>query len=462
MDGLGRIFLGELVLLLFLGWALWASLRLGFPQFGRLGAAFNESWGALKERSRQVSSAQAALLALCANLGSAHLLGAVGAVLLGGPGALLWLWLAYGLGTVFKLMEATLAMHFRRRFSDGSVSGGPLHYIRYYLGTRYRAWSNGLALLLLLVAFGYGNLAQSSAVGTFFRETQGWPPALLGLLLSGVVLLGIAGGVVRLTQVAPWLVALKLSLLLLSTGALLTIHSDGLLESWRLIVSSAFNLPAFAGGALGAAMLGLLEVARAGTAQAIMGGGLGLGVSGLAHAQAQVDHPVRQGLWAIVESAVGMLVSSVVMLAFVASGLWKGFAAGKSVEAISGLFGALPFGLLMLSVLILLFAVSSMLVWGFYAEESAAFVLGEGSRPLVRLCFAAVAFGGALFSSGSLTPLVEVLLGLLLIVHLWLLPRMLIMVRELWAEFFSGKPWQEPRFQDGEVIIVSKPDKVKA
>ncbi len=185
-----------------------------------LRVSFAETLGAIRERAYgfggQITPFQATMVALSATLGTGHLLGMLAAVLLGGPGAVFWMWVGYFFGTGTKFAEATLAVHFRRRFADGSVSGGPMYYLSRGL-PRLRFLGHLFALFAALAAFGIGNLAQAGAVGGALVPL-GLPPALVGLFLALLVGVVLGGGIVWVARFAQLVVPLKLLLFLVAVG----------------------------------------------------------------------------------------------------------------------------------------------------------------------------------------------------------------------------------------------------
>ncbi len=446
---LNRAVYGEWMMLVFILVGLYLSLRTGFAQFSRLGVALRETLGAIRERSLsfggQISPFQAAMVALSATIGTGHIIGMVGAVVVGGPGAVVWMWVAYLVGMATKFAEAVLAVHFRRQYTDGSVLGGPMVYIRYGLGRRM-AWLAGLfAFFTAVAAFGIGNLSQAGAVGAALAQEFNVPPAITGLLLALLVGFLLGGGIRRIAHFAQVVVPIKLGLFLLGLLPLLLLHIGQLPGALALVFSSAFSFQAATGGVAGAALsLGLAEILKAGVGRGIFANEAGLGSAAIAHAQAQVDHPVRQGFWGLTEMLVSLLVTSLMALSFIASGLWQRFLGGDRVEAARLLFAEHPLGVAMLGVLLAVFALGTMVSWGFYGEEGAAYLLGDGVRWPYRLTFVAFAFVGPLGGLAALTSVADTLNGMMAIPNLVALLALGGLVGRLVREFFRGLAWQPP------------------
>ncbi|ADD27227.1 alanine/glycine:cation symporter family protein [Meiothermus ruber] len=448
-DYVNRAVYGEWMMLVFILVGLYLSLRTGFPQLLRLGVALRETLGAIRERflsfGGQITPFQAAMVAMSATIGTGHIIGMVGAVVLGGPGAVLWMWVAYLVGMATKFSEAVLAVHFRRQYTDGSVLGGPMVYIRYGLGRRM-AWLAALfALFTAIAAFGIGNLSQSGAVGAALAQEFNVPPAVTGLLVALLVGILLAGGIRSVARFAQMIVPLKLVLFLLAILPLIVIHLESLPAALALVFSSALSFQAAAGGAAGAAVsLGLAEILKAGVGRGIFANEAGLGSAAIAHAQAQVDHPVRQGFWGLTEMLLSLTVTTLMALTFIASGLWQRFLGGDRVEAARALFAEHPLGVAMLGLMLAVFALGTMVSWGFYGEEGAAYLFGEGIRWPYRLTFVTFAFVGPMGGLAALTSVADTLNGLMAIPNLVALLALGGLVGRLVREFFSGMPWQPP------------------
>lgn len=443
---------GPVMMLVFILVGLYLSARSGFPQFTRSMVAVRETLGAIRERflsfGGQISPFQAAMVAMSATVGTGHLVGMVGAVVVGGPGAVLWMWLGYLVGMATKLAEATLAVHYRRQYTDGSVLAGAMVYIRFGLGKRF-AWLAGLfAIFAAMAAIGAGNLAQGGSVGALLDQEFQLPPAITGLLIAVLVALVLGGGIVRIARFAQVVVPLKLGLFLIGVIPLLIIHGGQIPNAFGLIFSSALSLPAAIGGAGGFVLAELLKILQAGMGRGIFANEAGLGSAAFAHGQAQVDHPVRQGFWGLTEMMTSLLVTTLMALTFIASGLWERFAGGNRVEAARFLFAEHPLGVPMLTVMLVVFALGTMISWGFYGEESATYLLGEGVRWPYRLTYITFAFVGPLGGLDALTSVADTLNGMMAIPNLIALVILAPLVAKLIKEFFRGMPWRPPRDEE--------------
>lgn len=447
---LNRVVFGLEAKLVFLAVGLVLTVALGFIQFRRLGVIVSETLGAIRERAQgfggQITPFQAAMVAIAATVGTGHFIGMIAAILTGGPGAVFWMWLGYLLGMATKFAEATLAVHFRRMYTDGSVSGGPMFYISRGLRDRFGrlgAFLGGaFALFAAIAAFGIGNLSQAGAVGNSLQSAFNVPPAITGLGVAVVVGLIIGGGIRRIAAFAQFIVPVKLLLLALAIIPLLVVYAGQIPTALAQIFSAAFNLQAFAGGALGS----YIAMVNAGLGRGIFANEAGLGSAPIAHAQAQVDHPVRQGFWGVAEMLVSLVVTTLMALTFLASGLWQREGVGAAPQAAVTMFQAHPLGVgdIILALTLAALAFGTMVSWAFYGEEAASYLFGEGIRWPYRITFVVIAFVAPIGGFNAFIDISDALNGFMAIPNLLALLLLAPLVARLVREFFQGEPWRVP------------------
>lgn len=431
------------MMLVFLAVGLYLTVRSGFIQFARIGVIFRETLGAIRERTLgsggEISPFQATMIAMGATIGIGNIVGVTAAILAGGPGAIFWMWIAALVGMATKFAEATLAVHFRRQFADGSVSGGPMYYIARGLGL---PWLGGLfAVFAAVAAFGIGNVVQVSAIAGTLETQLHIAPAWTGLLAGLVVAVVLAGGVRRIAYFAQALVPLMILFYLILVVAVLALNAAGIWPALRSIFESAFSLQAGFGGAVGVATI---EMIKAGVGRGIFSNEAGLGSAAIAHAQAQVDHPVRQGFWGVMEVFVdSIVINTFTALVVLSTGAWM--AGGTPYEVLGQGFGGIVSAQALLAVALALFAFTTLISWAFYGEESATFLFGEGIRWPYRLAYVVMAFVGGLGSFTTLIKLSDTMNGLMAIPNLIALVLLGGVVAKLTRGFFSGEPWAPPK-----------------
>ncbi|WP_287372369.1 amino acid carrier protein [Oceanithermus sp.] len=431
------------MMLVFLAVGLYLTVRSGFIQFARIGVIFRETLGAIRERTLgsggEISPFQATMIAMGATIGIGNIVGVTAAILAGGPGAIFWMWIAALVGMATKFAEATLAVHFRRQFADGSVSGGPMYYIARGLGL---PWLGGLfAVFAAVAAFGIGNVVQVSAIAGTLETQLHIAPAWTGLLAGLVVAVVLAGGVRRIAYFAQTLVPLMILFYLVLAVAVLALNAAGIWPALRSIFESAFSLQAGFGGAVGVATI---EMIKAGVGRGIFSNEAGLGSAAIAHAQAQVDHPVRQGFWGVMEVFIdSIVINTFTALVVLSTGAWM--AGGTPYEVLGQGFGGIVSAQTLLAVALALFAFTTLISWAFYGEESATFLFGEGIRWPYRLAYVVMAFVGGLGSFTTLIKLSDTMNGLMAIPNLIALLLLGGVVARLTRGFFSGEPWTPPK-----------------
>ncbi|MFN3266158.1 MAG: alanine:cation symporter family protein, partial [Deinococcales bacterium] len=284
----------------------------GAIQFSKLGLIISETLGAIRERhfgsSGQVSAYQATMIALCGTVGTGSIVGVTAGILLGGPGAILWMWIFGLLAMALKYGEVVLSQHLRRIYSDGSILGGPFLYIaRGLKPSAVGQFLGGVfALLAILAAFTLGNLAQIAGATVALDSSFGFAPVFSSLGIAVLVLVIISGGAVRIARVAQVLFPFMVFVYAILALSLIVQNITGLPNILLGILTSGLSFGSAAGGAAGYTLFAAISQ---GFARGIFATSAGFGVAGIAHAHAQVDHPVRQGFWGVVEVFLAMFVS---------------------------------------------------------------------------------------------------------------------------------------------------------
>ncbi len=439
---INRYVWGPEMMIVFLAVGLYLTLRSGLVQFRRFGVILRETVGAIRERALgfggEITPFQATMIALGATMGQGNLIGVTAAIMAGGPGAIFWMWIAGLVGMATKFAEATLAVHFRQRYADGSVSGGPMFYLSKGLGL---PWLGGLfAVFAAIAAFGIGNLTQSSAMAASFQDGFGVPPALTGLFVAVVVAFILAGGVARIARFAQVWVPFMVIAFLVASVLELFFHLGGIGQALTSIFTSAFNVQAAAGGAGGYA---ISQALKAGVGRGIFSNEAGLGSAAIAHAQAQVDHPVRQGFWGVVEVFLDTIVINTLMaLIILSTGAWTEAASASQAFVLA--WDEVPGDTAIASTILSLFVFTTIVSWGFYGEEAASFLLGDGIRWPYRITYVVLAFVGGLGGFEAFTQISDTLNGLMAIPNLIGLIVLGGVVARLTQGFFSGEPWVPP------------------
>ena len=390
MDFLHRIYhcvwgIPTLILILSLG--LFLSLRTGLCQLRLLPKALRMFFCRLsgpRERGEGVSSFQAICTALAATVGTGNLAGVAGAITIGGPGAIFWMWLCGIFGMVIKFAEATLANHYHTKNASGESVGGPMYMIRFGLSRRFWPLASLYAFFGVVAAFGVGNATQINTVITSFCDTAqafGFSVPLMGKLLLGIllaVLIGamLLGGAKRIGQATELLVPFAAGVYLLLGGIVLIARWQAIPNAFRLILQGAFSPWSVTGGVVGS----MITALRTGISRGVFTNEAGMGTASIAHAAAAVRHPVEQGMMGIVEVFLDTIViCTVTALVILVSDVPIAYGADSGIsltaDAFSNVLGA--WVQLIITLSLCLFAIATILGWGLYGLRCAQFLFGE-------------------------------------------------------------------------------------
>ena len=426
LSDLNAIVWGVPVLALILGVGLYLSLRLGFVQLALFPRALGEFITKLRpgKKTGGVSPFQALCTALAATVGTGNLVGVAGAICLGGPGAIFWMWICALLGMATKFAEVTLAVRYRVRAKDGFV-GGPMYVITRGLGKRYSWLAAVYCLFGVIAAFGVGNATQINAVisgvnGVLTRfggEGTRMGSLVMGILLAALVGTLLLGGAKRIGAAAERLVPLVSGIYILMCFGVLLVRFRQLPTAFRAIVEGAFSPRAVTGGMLGSAFQAL----RVGCSRGVFTNEAGMGTASIAHASAEVDHPAEQGLMGIMEVFLDTIViCTLTALVILVSGISipYGLDAGGDLttSAFTAIYGEGAAVVIALSLIC--FAVATVLGWGLYGARCAQFLFGPGVWRWFVLAQTAAVILGSVLDTGTVWLLSETVNGLMAIPNL--------------------------------------------
>lgn len=427
LSGLNAIVWGAPALALILGVGVYISLRLGFVQVVLLPRSLRQFFGRLRpgrEEKEGVSSFQALCTALAATVGTGNLVGVAGAICLGGPGAIFWMWVCGILGMATKFAEATLAVRYRVSGSGGWV-GGPMYMITQGLGQKWYPLAWAYCLFGVIAAFGVGNAAQTNAVVTGvnamlrqfgFRETrQG--NLVMGLLLAALIGRMLFGGARKIGDAAQRLVPFAAALYILMCAGVLLLRWKAVPAAAAAIVQGAFSPRAVTGGMLGSAFQAL----RVGCSRGVFTNEAGMGTASIAHAPAEVSHPAEQGLMGIVEVFLDTIViCTLTALVILVSGVPVPYGVDAGAELTSQAFEAVygAGACVLLALALVCFAVATVLGWGYYGARCAQFLFGPNAWKYFALVQTGMVTLSAVMDTGTVWQLSETVNGLMAIPNL--------------------------------------------
>ncbi len=383
-----NFYLSDYILVfLLIGTGLYFSVRTRFVQVRCFGEGMRAVFGEFSMRGgRQkggLSSFQALTTAIAAQVGTGNIIGACGAILLGGPGAIFWMWIIafFGMATIYA--EAVLAQETRRVAEDGSVSGGPVYYIKRAFPGRFGTFLAGFFAVALILALGFmGCMVQSNSIGETCAAAFGvpsWAVGIAGAVLAAVVFLG---GSQRIAGVTEKLVPVMAALYLLGGLVVLVCRIRYLPEAVGMIFRYAFVPNAIIGGSLGYA---LKMAVSQGVKRGLFSNEAGMGSTPHAHAMAKVKHPHEQGVVAMtgvfIDTFVVLTLNSLVIIStmYTPDGVLANGYMGAVVDTIGKanlaqtafgtVFGA-NFGNMFVAICLFFFAFSTILGWNLFGDKS--------------------------------------------------------------------------------------------
>ena len=433
LERLGNFIWNPWLLGLFLLTGLHFSVRTGFFQLFACPLWLKTTLGSLVHArgggEGGLTQLQALSTALAATIGTGSIAGVATAIFYGGPGAVFWMWVSALLGMMTGCVEKILAVRYRERRRDGGWQGGPMYYMEKGLGSRFLAgW---FALCCAAASLGGGNLVQSNSIAAALEASFGWNRLAVGVvtaLLTGVV---ICGGIGRIGRVSETLVPCMALLFLGSGIVVVAVNAQAVPEALERIIRGAFGPGAAVGGGIGYSMSAAM---RYGVARGVFTNEAGMGSSAMAHAASDVREPAEQGMWGIFEVFIAtMLVCTVTAMVILTTGVYQEEAALTAIQngtvrsellgaplsaaAFSTVFG--PWGGVLVSVCLILFAFTSLLGLSFYGEQSLLYLTGRSSLcRSYRAAFLVAAAAGSVIDVSAVWLLADCLNGLMALPNL--------------------------------------------
>ena len=414
------------------GVGLWLSVQTKFIQFRRFGTSMRETFGKMFHRTDATQGAvtpfQAVCTALAATVGTGNIAGVAGAIAIGGPGAVFWMWCSALLGMCTKFVEVTLAVRFREKNREGDWVGGPMYYIKNGLPKKWHFLAVLYAILGMLTVFGTGNATQVNAIITAvdtailnFHQMGARQMAslnlVIGILIALTVALVLVGGLKRIGNVAEKLVPFMALVYVLMALGVLVLNLNRVPEVLSSIVKGAFSPSAVTGGAVGSMFLCM----KKGVSRGIFSNEAGLGTGSIAHAASDVDDPIRQGYFGIFEVfADTIIICSMTAFVILVSGEHINYGAAAGAELTIGGFTAVYGSLasLLAAVAMCCFAFSTIIGWGLYGTRCLEFLVGSKANRGFMIVYSFVAIIGATVDLGLLWDLSETFNGMMVIPNL--------------------------------------------
>ena len=453
LNGLHHTLWGAPTLILILGTGLFLSVRTRFVQLRLLPRSLLQMARSLRRKPGEngISPFQALCTALAATVGTGNLVGVAGAICLGGPGAIFWMWICGFIGMATKYAEVTLALRCRVR-EHGEYLGGPMYMITRGMGPRWRYLAAAYAVFGIAASFGVGNATQVNAVvsginavlRSFGRAESLRRNLAVGLLLAVTIGAVLLGGAKQVGRTAEKLIPFVSGGYILLCLGVLILRRRYLPQAVSLILDGAFNPRSVTGGLLGSAFQAL----RVGCSRGVFTNEAGMGTASMAHACAQVSHPAEQGLLGIVEVFLDTIVictltALVILTAGVAIPYGTDAGGSLTASAFSAVYGS--WVNVFLAGALACFAIATVLGWGLYGCRCAQFLLGPKAWKGFALLQALTVIPASVGKAETVWLLAEILNALMSVPNLIALAALSPELVRLTKEYErSGTPCKSP------------------
>ena len=399
-----------------------------------VGAMFKDKHVTGHTTDKSISQFQSLCTALAATVGTGNIVGVAGAIMVGGPGAVFWMWLIAFFGMMTNFSENVLGIYYRRKNSAGEWSGGAMYYLRDGLGSKKHCKTIGKVLAILfsifcfLASFGIGNMTQVNSISGNMYSVFGvptWVTGIVILILGGLV---IVGGLKRIASVTEKIVPFMVVLYIVGSIVILITNISHVGAVFGAIFRGAFALKAAGGGVVG---YGIKLAIEQGMKRGVFSNEAGLGSSVMVHSNSNVSEPVRQGMWGIFEVfADTIIVCTLTAFSVLSSGLidletgiaqttYNGIELTKA-NIVSTVF-SMHFGQIgaaFVAIAVMLFAFSTTLGWSHYGTKACEFLFGEKFTIVYRVIFVLAIFGGAVMGDNLAWELADTFNGMMMIPNL--------------------------------------------
>ena len=431
-DVLNQLIWGVPAMVCIIGVGLYLSVRTGFIQFRKFGYALRCTVGRLFKKKEAADGAmtpfQAVCTALAATVGTGNIAGVAGAIAIGGPGAVFWMWISALLGMCTKFSEVALAVHFRERNASGDYVGGPMYYIKNGLGKKWIWLAYLYAFFGACAVFGTGNATQVNTITAAIDSAlinynvlsdggTGLCNLVIGIVIAGLVGLILLGGVKRIGKVTEKLVpGMALLYIVLAVG-LIGMNIGRVPAVFAGIFRGAFQPAAVTGGIVGSLFLSMQK----GVSRGIFSNEAGLGTGSIAHACADTKKPIKQGMFGIFEVFMDTIVictmtALVILLSGVAVPYGQAAGAELTISGFTAVYG--NWVSIFTAVAMCCFAFSTIIGWGLYGARCVEFLLGSRVIKVYTAAYALISIVGATVDLGLIWDISETFNGFMAVPNL--------------------------------------------
>jgi AGCS family alanine or glycine:cation symporter len=410
---------GPAMLALLLGVGVYLTIGLKALPWRKTPHAFVLLWRGRKsgpEEEGDITAFEALMTALSATIGTGNIAGVATAIFLGGPGAVFWMWMTALFGMATKYAEAVLAVQYREVDELGKYVGGPMYYIKNGLGAKWRWLAAAFAFFGTLASFGIGNMVQAHSVADAVESMFHIPDWISGAVMTVFTAFVILGGINRIADVAAKLVPFMAISYIAGASIIIIADIEKVPSALGLIIDSAFNGTAAAGGFAGAAVWAAI---RYGVARGAFSNEAGLGSAPIAQAAAKTTNPVQQGMISMLGTFIDTLVvCTMTALVIVMTGAWSSGENGAALSTLAFNTGLPGWGGYIVVFGLAIFAYTTILGWSYYGERCAEFLFGVRVITPYRLLWIGAIPLGAMGKLTVIWALADVMNGLMAIPNL--------------------------------------------
>ena len=415
-----------------IGVGLYLSIRTRFLQIRKFPYSMKVTLGRMMKKKEASDGAltpfQAVCTALAATVGTGNVAGVAGAIAIGGPGAVFWMWISALLGMCTKFAEVTLAVHFRETNAQGDLVGGPMYYIKNGLDKKWHFLAYLFAAFGVLAVFGTGNATQVNTITTAIDSALSSfnvLPAdavklvnlIIGVALAIIIALILIGGIKRIGNVTSKLVPFMAIMYIVLALGVIFFHIKSVPAVFASIIEGAFNPASVTGGVVGSFFMSM----KKGVSRGIFSNEAGLGTGSIAHACADTKKPVKQGFFGIFEVFVDtIIICTMTALVILCSGVPVNYGEAAGAELTISGFTAVygNWVSVFTAVAMCCFAFSTIIGWGLYGTRCIEFLFGSRSNKPFMVLYSLTAIVGATMNLGLMWSIAETFNGLMVIPNL--------------------------------------------
>ena len=434
---------GVPLLVLMLGVGSYLTIKTDFVQFRRFPEALRAFWRqfSVKNGNDSRSSYRALCTALAATVGTGNLAGVAGAIAIGGPGAIFWMWVCAFIGMGTKFAEATLAVRYRKKDRNGECVGGPMYMIQTGLNKRWHILAYVYCFFGLVASFGVGNATQINTViggldgvtRSFGMSLEPWMKLIIGFVLALMLAYMLVGGARRIGEATERIIPFVSVGYIVLCFFVIALKFEQIPDVVRAIIIGAFSPKAVTGGTVGSILLTL----RIGVSRGVFTNEAGMGTAAIAHASGKVEHPTQQGLMGIIEVFIDTIViCTLTALVILCSGIEIPFGSDTGINLTADAFSRVcgEWVRIPLAIALCLFAIATILGWGLYGARCAQFLFGKAAWKYFALLQCVAVIGGAVLQTGTVWLIADIVNGLMAIPNLialgLLTPELIRLIKE--------------------------------